>query len=302
MLLKRLRRRRAARPARRRLSGGNALPGATQPRRATALTFKLAQIWLAFLGVDNPSYAAFIDESGQRSRRGKSSPHFVMSAVVIPTHKFAAATEFLADLRRSLGRRDKDVLHWKNYNQHDRRLSACREVASRPDLLRICSVVACKDHLPPPSPGFGQDMAYLYTLRFLLERLSWLSRDSPRDGGLAYTLAHVVRFPMWKLRDYENRLRFQPTNISWEQLDPSGGRIDQPSRAEFLQLADLAASATAAAFNPRQDDGTTNRQYITELAPVLYRRLPTSPITSYGLKMHPWNETTRAAYPWAAAL
>ncbi len=225
-----------------------------------------------------------------------------MSAVVVPTHRFTAATQFLAGLRRSLGRKEGDELHWKNYNQHDRRLLACREVARRADLLRICSVVVCKDHLGPPPAGWGQDVAYLYTLRFLLERLSWLSRDSPRNGGLAYTLAHVRRFPMWKLREYEKRLRFTPTQISWEQFDPSGGKIDQPSRAEFLQLADLSASATAAAFNPRQGDGTTNRQYITELAPVLYRPYPTSPITSYGLKMHPWNPTTRAAYPWAAAL
>jgi hypothetical protein len=225
-----------------------------------------------------------------------------MSAVVIPTDRLDDAAQFLADLRTALGRRPGDILHWKNYNQHDRRLTACKAVAGRPNILRICSVVACKEHLGPPPPGWGQDVAYLYTLRFLLERLSWLSRDGRGDGGLIYTLAQVRRFPKWKLREYEKRLAFTPTEISWEHLNASGGRIDQPSRVEFLQLADLAASATAAAFNPRQGDGTTNRQYITELAPVLYRPQPWSPITSYGLKMHPWNATTRAAYPWAAAL
>ncbi|SKW00052.1 Uncharacterised protein [Mycobacteroides abscessus subsp. massiliense] len=33
----------------------------------------------------------------------------------------------------------------------------------------------------------------------------------------------------------------------------------------------------------------------------MYRRQAGS-ITSYGLKMHPWNSKTKAAYPWVAAL
>lgn len=225
-----------------------------------------------------------------------------MSAVVIPDYRLDAATEFIGELRTTLRRRPDDVLHWKNYNKHPDRLAAAVALAHRTDLFRVCSVVVCKDHLGPPPPGWGHDVAYLYTLRFLLERLSWLTRDSSRTGRLRYTLAHVRKFPLWKLREYEKRLRFTPTSIAWEQLESSGGRIDQPQRLDYLQLADLAASATGAAFNPRPSDGTTIRAYLEALSPVLYRPYPASSITSYGLKMHPWNETTRAAYPWAAAL
>lgn len=248
------------------------------------------------------AYHAFIDESGDRSRRGKSSPHFVMSAVVIPTDLLDEASNLLADLRTLLRRKPSDTLHWTNYNKPDDRLRACQMLGSKIGLVRVCSVVVCKDHLGPPPPGWQHDVAYLYTLRFLLERLSWLARDGARDGRLQYTLAHVRKFPMWKLRQYESRLHFNPTQISWDHLNQSGGHIDQPNRIEYLQLADLAASATGAAFNPRQDDGTTNTQYLSALTPILYRPYPSSRLTSYGLKMHPWNETTRAAYPWVAAL
>ncbi|WP_250291423.1 hypothetical protein [Frankia sp. CiP1_Cm_nod1] len=62
----------------------------------------------------------------------------------------------------------------------------------------------------------------------------------------------------------------------------------------------MAASATFPAFEQDQY-GNTEDRYLRELAPRLYRR-PGRPITSYGLKVHPWNETTGAAYPWAAAL
>ena len=195
-------------------------------------------------------YHAFIDESGQRSRRGNSSPHFIMSAVVIPTDRLDKASDFLRDLRQTLRRQPGDELHWKNYSKHEQRTAACEAVAKQTDLLRVCSVVVCKEHLGPPPPGFQHDVAYLYTLRYLLERLSWLARDSPRDGGMQYTLAHVRRFPLWKLREYERRLKFIPTEIDWDHLDQSGGSIDQPNRLEYLQLADLAASATGAAFNP----------------------------------------------------
>lgn len=75
-----------------------------------------------------PGYLAYIDESGQRSRTGRSSPHFILSAVVIQADKQAEATAFVAALRNRLGRRPSDTLHWKNYNQHDKRLLASSAV------------------------------------------------------------------------------------------------------------------------------------------------------------------------------
>jgi hypothetical protein len=83
-------------------------------------------------------------------------------------------------------------------------------------------------------------------------------------------------------------------------IDGHGGRIDQPNRVEQLQLADVSASAIFQAFEPDQF-GNTETRYLTELAPRLYR-CPPGLLTSYGLKMHPLNETTKAAYPWAATL
>jgi hypothetical protein len=158
-------------------------------------------------------------------------------------------------------------------------------------------VVVCKRHLAGALPS--EDHAYLYTLRFLLERLSW--HATSRGARLDYTLAHIVRFELSKLREYEAALRADPQcQIDWQTLDPHGGRIDQPNRVEGLQLADLAASATYPAFEP-DEYGNVEQRYLTEFAPRLYRR-PGRPITSYGLKMHPWNDATKAAYPWVAAL
>jgi hypothetical protein len=42
--------------------------------------------------------------------------------------------------------------------------------------------------------------------------------------------------------------------------------------------------------------GNTEMKYLQELSPRLHRKTG-RPIISYGLKMHPWNDVTKAAYP-----
>lgn len=144
--------------------------------------------------------------------------------------------------------------------------------------------------------------SYLYTFRMLLERLSWLAEDGRTP--ISYTLSHVRRFPLAKLRAYETRLRDlgTDTTIKWPFVDPHGGRLDNDQNVELLQLADVVASATATAFEP-SPLGYTEQRYLEALSPRLYRSTRAGrSVTSYGLKMHPWNDAARAAYPWVAAL
>lgn len=140
----------------------------------------------------------------------------------------------------------------------------------------------------------------MFTFRLLLERLSWLAEDNA--SVLSYTLSHVRRFPLAKLREYEAKLRFlgDETTIKWPHLDPAGGRLDNDTNVEQIQLADMAASATAEAFEPKED-GSTDTRYLRQLVPRLYRH-PNRALTSYGLKMHPWNDAAQAAYPWVLDL
>jgi hypothetical protein len=149
---------------------------------------------------------AFIDEAGQRARTTKSSDHFVMSAVIVPDEHLGDAAAVLAGLRTDLNRRPGDTLHWRNVKGHSQRLRIA-QVMGQQSWLTISSVVVCKPHLT--GPALDDDTAYLYTLRFLLERLSWLARAQRR--ALDYTLTHVVRFKIAKLRAYEELLRQAPT-------------------------------------------------------------------------------------------
>lgn len=224
---------------------------------------------------------AFIDEAGQRARTPTSSRHFVMAAAVIPDEHLASSANLLAQLRNDLGRRPGDTLHWQSLKGHSLRLHAAKTIGST-QWITVSSVVVCKTHLT--GGLLNDDQSYLYTFRYLLERLSWLAREQRRE--LRYTLAHIVRFKLAKLRQYETALRNVPEcQVFWPALDPRGGRIDQPSRVEQLQLADICASAVFRAFEP-DEYGNTEPRYLRELAGRLYRR-GAAPLTSYGLKIHP---------------
>lgn len=247
-----------------------------------------------------PVMHAFIDEAGVRARTLSSSEHFVMSAVVVKDPRLAEAESMVAQLRADLGRRPGDTLHWQNFKQHAQRLHAAKTIGQAP-FLKVCSVVVCKRHLE--GRQLNDDQAYLYTFRFLLERLSWLAKEHGYE--LRYTLAHIVRFKLSTLRQYEEILRGTPEpacRIAWTHVDPKGGTLDQPKRVELLQLADSAASATYAAFEPDQF-GNTETRYLKEMASRLWRRgAGANRLTSYGLKLHPHTDITKAAYPWVAAL
>ncbi|CAN5241613.1 hypothetical protein BH09ACT1_BH09ACT1_07140 [soil metagenome] len=219
-----------------------------------------------------------------------------MSAAVIRDINLPLVASSLDELRTSLGKQANWYLTWKNIRTHSHRLHIASSLAGR-TWLKVVAVVACKHHLPPGA--LNESQIYLYQLRFLLERLSWLGRQHRQV--VSYTLAHIVRFKLAELRHYEEQLRGMNTEIDWVWLDPKGGSIDQPQRVQELQLADLAVSAIGTAFNA-DHFGNVETRYLTTLNPRFYRPNARSAVTSYGLKMHPWNETTKAAYPWIAAL
>ena len=223
----------------------------------------------------------------------RASDHFVMSAVVVHDDDLPAVAAMLAQLRVDLGRRPGETLHWKNFKGHSPRLHAAQTLGATTPVI-VSSVIVCKRFFSPAQALPDEDLAYLFTLRFLLERLSWLARG--KGCTLDFTLAQIVRFALPKLRDYESRLRTAPgCQIDWSRLDSHGGRIDQPSRIENLQLADIAASATFKAFEP-DEFGNTEDRYFMELVPRLYRR-PPGKLTSYGLKMHPSGSRHSAPSP-----
>lgn len=244
---------------------------------------------------------AFIDESGQRALTKRSSDHFVIAAVLMPERRRPEAEEWLERMRKDLRRQPGQVLHWKGYVAHRDRLHISQEFG-RQGFARASAVVACKRHLQA-SKDFTEDHAYMFAFRLLLERMSWLAAE--RGMELEYTLGHVRGFAKAKLREYEARLRAMSRDeckVRWDCISDKPSRIERPESEEMLQISDVVASSIGAAFNP-DEFGNLEPRYVQSYPARFYRgSSDAGRLTSYGLKVLPWNDATKAANPWVAAL
>lgn len=233
-------------------------------------------------------WRVYIDEAGDRGISAAASAHFVVSAIVVRDSEHHAARQELATLRRALGRAPGQVLHFQKFS-YSQRLKAAQDLAGS-SIEAISSVILCKRGFDQPTPAgdlayiTNPDPMYLWAIRLLLERVSWCIRDGG-GGSAVVTFAHVRRFKAQKLHDYRRALEQTETAIHWPSFLGHRFKIDAPQRIELLQLADVAASALYRAVEP-DEFGNTERRYLDELRPKLYRR-GRGTVTSYGLKTFP---------------
>lgn len=252
----------------------------------------------------------FIDESGQRSPSAKSSDYFIMSAVLVMETRLDHAREHLAELKKLTNRKPDHLLHWKKLSP-DHRSVVSRQLGSYIDLGYI-SVVACKRVLAnqaqatvdvngesitfPMFPPLSEDEAYLKTYQYLLERISWAAERA--NANVDITIEHTIRFKAKTLREFETQIKQDPAcSAKWEQL-PNGAKLRSKKDEDLLQLADVVASGIGAAFNGHPANGTDS-SHIHAMAPRIWKGPYGTPkMTTYGLKMHPWNDATRRLHPW----
>lgn len=238
---------------------------------------------------------AYIDESGVTGEASRSSKHFVLGAVILDGDNENRAHDFLAELREGISRQPGHVIHWNQITNHGARRYLTQTLGEQ-DWLRLSTVVVCRNHVPDSLPT--PQVRYQFTLRMLLERLSWFA-DSKRET-LHYTISHWRGFQNDDLRAYEQRLREDPGNIKMHRLDSAGGTVARNTDVELLQLADVVASSTACAFEP-DDWGYTERDYLMRTLPRFYRHNSRT-LRSYGLKMHPTRAHELPGYEWLSEL
>lgn len=235
-------------------------------------------------------YRVYVDEAGDRGVSAASDRHFVVSAVIIDDAFDAKVRTRLAALRDVLRRHPGHVLHFVKFS-HSQRLKAAQDIASFP-IAAIVNVVIHKDLIGQPMPA-GEtayiphpDPMYLWALRLLLERISWFATDNGGTDAIV-TFGHLKGFRAKKLHDYRKALETSDgIAIRWDLFEGHPFRIDNPESVELLQVADTTASALFRAVEP-DAYGNTERRYLEELAPKLYRPPGRGNITSYGLTVFP---------------
>lgn len=235
------------------------------------------------------SFRVYIDESGDEGfkflpNEQGSSRWFVQSATVVRTANDLALVQLVKDARELLRKPPKTPLHFRNL-RHEHRVPLARLIGEAP--LRHVHVLVHKPSIADPEV-FQQEAfsLYRYTIRLLLERVSWLCRDTVRanegDGKAELIFSNRSAMSYDDLRQYLVRLQGrEDCRIHWDSLDLNRVRAVNHDQLAGLQIADAVATSAFYAVHKNQY-GETEDRYLRMLARTLYRR--GGNVDGYGLK------------------
>jgi Protein of unknown function (DUF3800) len=241
------------------------------------------------------SFTAYIDESGDegfvfRPKESGSSRWLVLSAVVFRKSKDLEAVKTLRAVRAVLGKPPKYALHFREL-RHEQRVPYVRSVAAAP--IRTVSVLIHKPSITEPELFQNEaHRLYRYATRLLLERVSWLCRDTRKasegDGTCELIFSNRSAMSYKDLRSYLQRLKANPSpdiRIDWSVIEPSKVQAINHDQLAGLQMADAVASSLFFALNLSQY-GEVESRYFELLKPTVYRHEKSGAL-GYGLKFWP---------------
>ena len=238
------------------------------------------------------SFVVYVDESGDEGfsfGRG-STKWFVLSAVVTRKSHDLRTVKLVDEVRETLGRPPKLPLHFRKL-RHEHRLPYIDSIAR--SRLRTVSILVHKPSLAEPEKFDQRYRLYFYSVRYLLERVSWLCRDSASsaetgDGSANVIFSNRSGMSYGEMREYLGRL--ERNSEAWGvTIDWGSVKIDQISahthgKKMGLQIADAVATGTFYAVESSRV-GFTEDRYVRMLKPVVYHH--DGRYIGYGIKFWP---------------
>jgi len=247
------------------------------------------------------SFIAYIDESGDdglsgrykaTGQRGGSSHWLTLSASVWRYGRDLEATEWVREIRGKFpqGGQSK-VLHCQNLS-HQQRVAACQTLSEKP--LRSLCVMAHKPSLD--RHVFAEkNQLYFYLCRYLVERISWLCRDSRQsiregDGRVKIVFSRRGKLSYDNFKEYLLLLKAdQSVTVNWGTIDIEGIDARDHSTRAGLQVSDIIATCMTAGLE-KDLYGNNEARYAEILKPIVYRRRGN--FLSYGVKLMPGADQT----------
>jgi len=212
---------------------------------------------------------------------------------VIRAENDLRCVEAMRDVRKALGRPVLAHIHWRKLKHHDKVFYA-QAVAKLP--ARLFAVCVHKPSIRDRSTFQLKDVLYFYAVRYLLERVSWLARDTAvageGDGRARLVFSERKNMSYSELFSYLDLLKQrqeageEDVRVHFQSLclDRDKIMVLQPQLRAGLQLVD---AWTGAVGNSLEEDKYGNREprYAKVLSPLVYRHGGVS--DSYGLKTIP---------------
>jgi len=244
------------------------------------------------------SLVVYVDESGDqgftfRTPSPAGSSHwFILGALVIRAKNDLRCVEAMRDVRKALERPPLAHIHWRTLKHHDKVFYA-QAVAKLPAwLIAVC---VHKPSIRDRATFQQKDRLYFYAARHLLERVSWLAKDTAvageGDGRARLVFSERTHMSYNALFAYLDLLeRRQKTGedvrIDFPRLCLEREKITviQPYKQAGLQLVDAWVGA---AWNGLEQDKYGNREarYARVLSALLYQHRGSA--ESYGIKIIP---------------
>lgn len=246
----------------------------------------------------SPSFVVYIDESGDEGFRFDkgSSEWMVLSATVFRQEEERQEVRLVREICDLFGRDASKGLHFTNL-RHPQRVAYVDRISKA--RVRCSSIAVRKPSLNEPEVfQAAKRRLYIYTVRYLVERVSWFcremrKRDDPGDGTADITFSHRRGMSYEGIRSYLEGLKALRTEIHWPAIAIERIRALPHKQRMGLQIADAVASSVFQALE-RNPFGHTEDRYVRILKPVIWRRK--GKWRGYGLKI--WPKEAEPALDW----
>ena len=226
-------------------------------------------------------YYAYIDEAGDQGftfldpPERASSQWFVLSAVVVRDTRRVSEMQAFSEYAKTISDKHWSELHFRKM-RHERRAATTMYLASRQ--IRIISICWNKREITEDDRDHTlhfRTRLYHYAVRYLVERISWLCRDTqprpnPMTCRLVFAKCKNLRYGI--IRGYLQHLQNSNTEIHWPAVDVENLIVKPSSEQLGLQMADAVASSIyrGLELSPHQRSEPT---YVRHLRPCPPPRL-----------------------------
>ncbi|SFR97644.1 DUF3800 domain-containing protein [Sphingomonas jatrophae] len=217
------------------------------------------------------TFVAYIDESGcEGGDHGKgASEWFGLTAVVTTQAHVPTLSERITAFRAEY-RRSPDWSFKFTSLDPKRKIRICQALAEMPVL--ITSILVHKPSLTNEKLRTDHKRLYFYYGKFLVERISWICRDSKsatsEDKRCQLVFSKRSKFPYEELAKYIERLpeADRSSRAAWEHIDPALLSAVPHHESDGCLFADAAASALTLAVESTEFGITDNRPQIELLS------------------------------------
>lgn len=218
----------------------------------------------------------YIDESGDLGI-GRGTRWFVLSAVVIDADNESEMRNIISSIKQRLNIHE---IHFRNLRGFDQKSYVVNELANgKFDLINVIidtSQLNIRCDTPSDNPSI---VTYNFACRLLLERVSWLLRDTGRTGKIILSSRGTNRDR--ELIDYINKLLSFKNN---EITNKFTNIQSKPANSwDMLQLVDVCATSMFYRFEPNQY-GFITPCYSLRLKEKLYQY--NGHVEKYGVKYY----------------